>query len=301
MKALVISGGGSKGAYAGGVAEYLIASENTHYDLFIGTSTGSLLLPHLALGKMDKIRSIYTNVNPADIFNINPFIIRKKGNREYVAIKHWNVLWQLLNNKRTFGESKHLRKNITRNFTIDEFLTLKKSNKEIIVTVSNLTKNAIEYKSIKEYDYEDFCDWMWISANYVPFMSLVTKDGCEYADGGFGAVSPIRQAIKQGAKTVDAIILEAENMEHNKVLGKNPFSLMVNLFGFIIDQIEYHNITEGRLAALARDVELNLFYTPTKLTENALIFDKTLMKNWWQRGYETTAKRIASSKIDFIP
>src|SRR5690606_40844591 len=148
------------------------------------------------------IRSIYTNVNPSDIFNINPFIIRKKGNREYVTIKHRNVLWQLLNNKRTFGESKHLRKNITRNFTIDEFLTLKKSNKEIIVTVSNLTKNAIEYKSIKEYDYEDFCDWMWISANYVPFMSLVTKDGCEYADGGFGAVSPIRQAIKQGAKTV---------------------------------------------------------------------------------------------------
>jgi len=140
-----------------------------------------------------------------------------------------------------------------------------------------------------------------MSANYVPFVSLVSKVGCEYAHGGFAAVSAIRQAIKQGAKTVAAIILEAENMEHDKVLGKNPFSLMVNLFGFIIDQIEYHNITEGRLAALARDVELNLFYTPTKLTENALIFDKTLMKNWWQRGYETTAKRIASSKIDFIP
>ncbi len=88
MKALVISGGGSKEAYAGGVAEYLISEEKSEYDIFIGTSTGSLLLPHLALRKMDKIRTIYTNVNALDIFNINPFFIRKKGNREYVTIKH---------------------------------------------------------------------------------------------------------------------------------------------------------------------------------------------------------------------
>jgi len=301
LKALVISGGGSKGAYAGGVAEYLISEEKSEYDIFIGTSTGSLLLPHLALGKMDKIRTIYTNVNPSDIFNINPFFIRKKGNREYVTIKHWNVLWQLIRNKRTFGESKHLRKNITRSFTIEEFLQLKNSNKEVIVTVSNLTKNTIEYKSIKDYGYEDFCDWMWISANYVPFMSLVTKEECEYADGGFGAVSPIREAIKRGANEVDAIILEAENMEHTKVLGKNPFSLMVNLYGFVIDQIEYHNIAEGKLAALAKDVQLNLFYTPTKLTENSLIFDKVLMKTWWQRGFDTAKKRIASSKVEYNP
>lgn len=301
MKALVISGGGSKGAYAGGVAEYLIATQKNKYDLFIGTSTGSLLLPHLALGKIDKIREIYTNVNPADIFNINPFFIKKKGNREYVTIKHWNVLWQLMRNKRTFGESKNLRKHISKFFTIQEFLALKNSNCNIVITVSNLTKNEIEYKSIKDFDYNDFCDWMWISSNYVPFMSLVNKNGHEYADGGFGAVSPIRQAIKMGAKEVDAIILEAENMEHNKVLGKNPFSLMVNLFGFIVDQIEFHNIAEGKLAALAKDVQLNLYYTPTKLTENALIFDKSLMKNWWKRGYNTAARRVASSKIDFIP
>ncbi|GGD91870.1 patatin-like phospholipase family protein [Planktosalinus lacus] len=300
MKALVISGGGSKGAYAGGVAHHLIKNQHKEYNLFIGTSTGSLLLPHLALGRVEKLKSIYTNVTPKDIFNINPFIIKKKGNREYVAIKHWNVLWQILRNKRTFGESRNLRRNIERNFTREEFQTLKNSDKEVVVTVSNLTKNKVEYKSLKSCTYEDFCDWMWISANYIPFMSLVTKDNCEYADGGFGAVSPIREAIRKGAKEVDSIILEAENMEHNIVLGKNPFSLMVNLFGFVVDQIEYHNIAEGKLAALARNVELNLYYTPTKLTENSLIFDKKLMSSWWQRGFDAAANRIASSKVNYI-
>ena len=52
MRALVISGGGSKGAFAGGVAEYLIDEKNNTYDLFLGTSTGSLMVSHLALGKL---------------------------------------------------------------------------------------------------------------------------------------------------------------------------------------------------------------------------------------------------------
>ena len=193
-----------------------------------------------------------------------------------------------------------MRKYSSLSFTEEEFERLKTTNKEVVVTVSNLSKNVIEYKSIQECTYSDFCDWMWISANYIPFMSLVTKNGFEYADGGFGAVTPIREAIRRGAKEIDAIILEAENMEYNKVLGKNPFSLMVNLFGFVLDQIEFHNIAEGKLAAMTKDVSLNLYYTPTKLTENSLIFDKKLMRNWWQRGFDAAQKRVASSKVDII-
>ena len=55
MKALVISGGGSKGAFGGGVAEYLIDHKNEKYDLFLGTSTGSLMVTHLALGKLREL------------------------------------------------------------------------------------------------------------------------------------------------------------------------------------------------------------------------------------------------------
>ena len=38
MRALVISGGGSKGAFAGGVAEYLIEKMDNDYDIYIGLS-----------------------------------------------------------------------------------------------------------------------------------------------------------------------------------------------------------------------------------------------------------------------
>jgi predicted patatin/cPLA2 family phospholipase len=291
MRALVISGGGSKGAYAGGVAQYLIHEQGKKYDLFLGSSTGSLLISQLALGNIDKMYDIYTNVNQHTIFNVNPFVVRKKGNREFVSINFFSSLWQFIKRKRTFGESKNLRRAIRRNFSEAEFRLVRRKVDDVVITVSNLTKNSTEYKSINDFSYEDFCDWIWISCNYVPFMSLVNKNGCEYADGGFGCMVPIREAIRRGATEVDAIILESENMEHNKVLGKNPFSLMVNLFSYVLDQVEGHDTVLGKLAAINKDVPLNLYYTPSKLTENSLIFDKKLMSSWWRQGFEYAAQK----------
>ena len=296
MRALVISGGGSKGAFAGGVAQYLLEVEKKEYDIFVGTSTGSLLIPHLANGNVEKIHNIYTNVTQRSIFSNNPFVVKKKDGREYVTINHLNVIWQLIKRKRTFGESKNLRKNISRNFSEDDFELLKKNKKEVVVTVSNLSKNRVEYKSINDFMYQDFCDWIWISCNYVPFMSLAEKNGFEYADGGFGSVVPIREAIKRGATEVDAIMLEAENMEYNKVLGKNPFSLMVSLFGFVLDQVEHHDLIVGKLAALNNSVKLNTYFTPVQLTENSLYFNKKLMSEWWQQGFDYAKEKADSKK-----
>lgn len=295
MRALVISGGGSKGAFAGGVAQYLMEREKREYDMFLGTSTGSLLVPHLALNKIDKIYDIFTNVQQQDIFSVSPFVQRKKGDREYVSIDFVNSLWQFVKMKRTFGESKALKRNIRKNFTFEEFQRIRETKHDVVVTVSNLSMNRVEYKSINDCSYEEFCNWIWISCNYIPFMSLAKVDGYEYADGGLGCVIPIREAILRGATEVDAVVLEAENLGKQRVLGKNPFSLMMNLFGHLLDQVERSDIEIGKLAAKNRNVKLNLYYTPTSLTENSLIFSKRLMRKWWQQGYDYAEKKHSSS------
>lgn len=296
MRALVISGGGSKGAYAGGVAEYLLKVRKNKYDIFVGTSTGSLLLTHLAIGKIDKLYEIYTNVNQKSIFSVNPFVIKKKKNREYVTINYANTVRQFAKRKRTFGESHNLKKLIENNISKEEFLQAKEQVTDLVVTVSNLTKGQVEYKSITDFSYEAFLDWIWISCNFLPFMSLAKRNGCEYADGGFGALVPIREAVNRGATVIDAIILKPENMEKRQVLGKNPFSLMLNLFQFMKTQVEYGNVAEGVLATKNKDVQLNLYYTPSKLTENALVFNQKLMRNWWQQGFDCTARKFKVNK-----
>lgn len=285
MKALVISGGGSKGAFAGGVAEYLVKEQQKEYDLYVGSSTGSLLISHLALGKIEVLKKLYTQVNQRSIFSNNPFYIKKVHGQKVVNINHFSVLWNFIRRRKTFGESKNLRKLIRKSVTKKDYLALKKTSKDIVVTVSNLTANQIEYKTLRDCSYEDFCDWIWASCNYVPFMSLLIKDNCEYADGGFGCVVPVREAIQRGAKEVDVIILDTEVQQLNRMPSKNPFSLLSGVFGFLFEHVKKHNLTIGKLAAKNKDVKLNLYYTPTVLTTNSLIFDQKKMTQWWEEGY----------------
>lgn len=285
MRALVISGGGSKGAFAGGIAQYLIEAKGIQYDLFIGTSTGSLLLTHLALGAIDKLHSIYKEVDEHQIFNLNPFVKRKKNGITQLSIHHFNVIRSFIRGNKTFGESKRLRSFLQQNITVFEFEKLKKSQLNILITVANLTLNRIEYKSIKDCSYEDFIDWIWISANYIPFMSLVKKNGYEYADGGLGSVVSIDKAIELGVSEIDVIVLSQENYEGIRNATTNPFDLMLNMFSFSLDRIENQNIELGLLKAEKKGVQVNLYYTPSLLTQNALLFDKKRMLRWWQRGY----------------
>jgi len=285
MRALVISGGGSKGAFAGGVAQYLIEEMGNDYDLFLGTSTGSLLISHLALNKTKKIKEVYTSVNQSSIFSNRPFLIKRKHGHDQISINHFKVLRNFLRGKKTFGESYNLKKLICETITEDDFNELKACKKEIVVTVSNISLNEVEYKSLHDYSYEDFCEWIWISCNYVPFMSLVQKNGCEYADGGFGSMVPIEEAIRRGATEIDAIILQTEVTYFNRLPSKNVFSLITNLFGFMLDRIENQNIRIGKFAAANKEVIINFYYTPTVLTTNSLIFDKAKMESWWESGF----------------
>ncbi|MDT0649057.1 patatin-like phospholipase family protein [Autumnicola edwardsiae] len=291
MKALVISGGGSKGAFAGGVAQYLIKELDRDYDLYLGTSTGSLLISHLALNKTEKIQDVFTSVKQSDIFSNRPFLIKRKHGFDQISINHFNVFRNLLKGRKTFGESKNLRDLITKTLSPEEFKKLKQSSKDIVVTVSNLSLNDVEYKSIKDFSYEDFCDWIWISGNYTPFMSLVQKEGCEYADGGLGSMVPIEEAIKRGATEIDAIILQTEVNYLNRMPSKNVFSLITTLFQFMLDRIEHQNIKIGKFAAANKDVIINFYYTPTVLTTNSLIFDEKKMKVWWKSGYNYAKRK----------
>lgn len=298
MKALVISGGGSKGAFAGGVSQYLIQDLGKKYDLFIGTSTGSLLVSHLALSKIDEVKEIYTSVNQKSIFKNCPFLVKDKKYYTSIEINHFNVFKNLLRGQKTFGDSSNLRKLIERAIPISYFQQLQLLPSDVVITVSNLSTNEVEYKSVKECTYDDFLDWIWISCNYPPFMSLVQKNGCDYVDGGLGSIVPINEAIKRGATELDVIVLETETNHLNRMPTKNPFSLITNMVNFMMDRIEYQNIQIGKFKSKQQNVPMKLYYTPTVLTTNSLIFDKKQMTQWWKQGYDFAKKENLSNRLE---
>lgn len=109
MRTLVILGGGSKGVFAGGVAHHLMEEAERKYDLYLGTSRGSLLITYLAAGALEEIKHAFTNVNQTSFFSNNPFIIKQKGKINHIKINHFNVLKNFLKGNKTFGENQNLR------------------------------------------------------------------------------------------------------------------------------------------------------------------------------------------------
>ena len=77
---------------------------------------------------------------------------------------------------------------------------------------------------------------------------------------------------------------------------KNPFSLLFTIQEFMMEHVEKHNITIGKLSAKQNNVKLNLYYTPTVLTTNSLVFDAKKMAKWWDSGFKYAQKREEERK-----
>jgi hypothetical protein len=80
-------------------------------------------------------------------------------------------------------------------------------------------------------------------------MSLVIKNRYEYADGGFGCIIAIGEAIRRGATEIDAFKLNTEVQQLNRMRSRNAFDLVLSTLDFMGDQIVKDNIKVGELLA----------------------------------------------------
>jgi NTE family protein len=281
MKAIVVSGGGSKGAWAGGVAQYLV-EQGKHYDILTGTSTGSLLIPLIATEDFVKLKQAYTSVTSNSIFKVNPF----KKNSADMSINVWAVIYNVvIRGQKTFGDSTPMIKLIQQFFSRQDYESIREQEKHVVACTSNLTKDRAEYYDIQHCTYADFCDWIRASASFTPFMSLVEKNGFGYADGGIFVPLPLQQAIDLGASDVDVIVLDPQKNKSNDQSTSNVFAIISSMMGSMDDELRANDVEIGSLLATDKDVNLNVYFTPTQLTQNSLSFDQIKMTQWWNDGY----------------
>jgi len=290
MKALVISGGGAKGAWAGGLVEFLAKEAGMSWDILVGSSTGSLLVPLISVGAWDDLKRAYTTSQQGDIFSNCPFILHKTPEGYKASFNHLRIILQFIQGRKTFGESRSLKQLIQRTFPERTWEAMRANGKRVIVTVSNLTHNQIEYKYASDCTYEDFCDWIWMSCNLIPFMSLAMKDGCEYADAGFGNPIPVQEAFSMGATEIDVIVLQPRHKVSMLPPATNAFMLMLKTFNFMQSQLAHDDIQMGLSESRLTGTRTRLIHTPYELTDNSFIFDPEQMLRWWEMGYAHAKK-----------
>lgn len=272
----VFQGGGSLGAYTCGV----LKNRNKDYDLCIGTSTGALLAPFVILGLYDELIEMYTNVTAESIFNVNPF--NKKGN-----LKIFNAIFRLLRGKITLGENTNLRKLIGEKFTIEHYNKIKELNKEVIVTVCNISnKNVLtEYKSIYDYDYKTFCDYIWASTCVPLVTTIPIINGISYVDGGVTENLPLKLAQILTDGNIDCYFHNIEKEEGNYNPINNILHLAIRIFNIIRKETRKDDLENGIQQGLIENRNnVTYSYLPSELINNPLIFDKQKMMEWVELG-----------------
>jgi predicted patatin/cPLA2 family phospholipase len=308
MKAIVISGGGSMGAFAGGVVDYLITQENKDYELHVSSSTGTLVQLIASTGNIKKLKSGYTTVNNKDIWKINPFKITQNQNGKVKMELNWwkvakNITPSLTISKKdkfpwfkiekkdggiSFGDSSNLGILIRKFMSEKEYIRVKEEfNKELVVCVVNVTLKKIEYKSSTNWGYDDFCDWTQASCSAYPFMSPIIKNNLQYIDGGILETVPIQEAINRGATEIDVIILKEEHPRFVAEYIRNVFDGVMSEINMMYSELGRSDVLIDKLKAKIKEdnIMINVYYTPRKLTNNCLVFDKDVMKEWWDEGY----------------
>lgn len=305
-RALCISGGGSKGAFAGGIMDYLTTKQKRNYDIYVSSSTGTLVQLIGSTNNISNLKRGYTTVKNKDIWKINPFkVTNNKNGKIKMEFNWWNVLRNLIpsiklsKSKRfpwfkiekidgaiSFGDSSNLLGLIKRFMSQKDYLRVKEElKKELVVCVVNATLKQVEYKSSNNWGYDDFCEWTQASCSAYPFMSPVYKNDYQYIDGGILETTPIQEAIDRGATEIDIIILREEKPKFEVEYIRNLFHGIINQITMMHNELSKDDVQIGKLKARKYEVILNFYYTPRKLTNNSLVFNKEVMTGWWEEGY----------------
>lgn len=192
MKALVLSGGGSAGAYHVGVIRCLV-DHGHEYDIISGVSVGALVAGFLAQypkGKLKEglaeVEKVFLNIRTSDVY------------------RNWHlfplsVLWKpsLFN---TEPLEKLVRSRVDSGRVAD-------SGRILRLGAVSLTSG--EYTLFTE-SYPDIPGAMLASASYPIAFPPVRLDGQQYSDGGVRTVTPLQAALSAGATHCDVVVCQPD-------------------------------------------------------------------------------------------
>jgi len=284
MRALVLSGGGSKGAYEVGAIQFLYQALGRSYDIICGVSVGALNGAFLAQYKSGSevqasqgLNALWDGVDDARIY------------------KHWfgwylAALW-----KASVYNTKPLHDLVREKLNAR---AVKESGKALRVGAVNLLNG--QYKLFDE-TYGDLAGAVIASSAFPAMFTPAELEGGTWTDGGVRDITPLKAAIQLGATEVDIIMCSPDGL---KPMAKGGKTLQVALrsLDILTDEVNANDIAKAQLhnrlvkAGVGdgkRFIDFHIIRPSDELIENSLNFDPKLQKVMRARGYED-AKRLFS-------
>lgn len=287
-RALVLPGGGGRGAYQVGVAKALF-EKGIHFDMAFGTSIGGLNAAFIAQGELDRLEEVWCSIRATDIFKLpsahqmgrlllghklglldnSPLeeILRKEVNLHKLKASATQVGWC----------TTDLCSLETRLFTIDNIM----STNELVDVL------------------------MATSAIPMAFPPRHIHGHGLWVDGGLVRNTPMEMAIQKGADEVYMVLLHPEKIN---VCPTNMFEVIVRCLDIVLDASAKKEIQTAelynRLCAAGhieskgrKNVDIRVFQPKRAVNTTLLEIDPQRSRKLILQGYEEALELLA----DFAP
>lgn len=289
-KAIVLSGGGAKGAYQIGVWKAL-RKLNYKYDIVTGTSVGALNGAFMVMNDYKNAVNFWQNISPKDIFD-------EQLTQDAETLDEKKEILLKYAKKAVKGgfSVQTLEKNIERLLDTSKFFSSPINYGLVTFNLTNLKPLELEKKNLTK---ENLKDYLIASATCFPAFQIKKIDNEQYIDGGYYDNVPINLAIRLGAEEIVAVDLDAIGIKQK--IKKEPVKIIHirpknNLGSFLIFNKKY----ALRAIQYGYNDTMKAF---GKYTGNHYTFKKSRFINYYQlysKKFTELLLKIVEKKESFL-
>ncbi|HYR20821.1 MAG TPA: patatin-like phospholipase family protein [Myxococcales bacterium] len=281
-KALVLAGGGSKGAFEVGVLQRLMGDQQNDYELLCGTSVGAINAAYLAqtaLGQpqqaIAKLRAQWDTVTT------------DKVHKRWFPFGRAEAFF-----KTSVYDSEPIQKWIRS--SLDANAVRSSGRRLRIVAVSFGTGESF----VANEQTPDLPEWVIASSAFPVMLTPASIGGDLWTDGGLRNVTPLGEAIRAGAEDIDVVLC-------SDPFAKSPFAvqdaraipqLLLRSIDIMNGEVSRADL---RIAGLKNDlsqlrpeyrkVKIRLFQPAEPLPYDPLDFDPGRIRAMIDAGYAQSA------------
>ena len=286
MRALVLSGGGVKGAYQVGALKKWMAEDGRDYDLVSGISVGALNAAILCQTSMGDPKNSWAALEATWQQEDNTRI-----KKSWFPLGIVESLW-----KPSVYNSKPLEKWVQSGVDSKKIVTT--GRKLRVVAVSLDTGESF----VANETTPNIQDWVCASAAFPVMLTPIGINGQSWVDGGLRSITPLGEAIRAGADEIDVINCSNPDLvspykakDHAAIPGYLQRSLDILTNQILRADLKICGLknTLAQKGGSHRQIKLRVLQpSVAELTPDSLDFSPKIVQAIMQIGYEDACKLV---------
>ena len=294
-RALVLAGGGSRGAFECGAVDFLVNEAGLDFDIFLGSSAGALNAAVLGsarnyrelIKQSRELRELWLNIRG------NRSIYQKFGIINFIL---YDALYNPIGLRRLLSEH------------VDPAQLCSNPSKFIKIGTVAIETGELFFADSRRPELEPyFRDYILASASIPVYFPPVKIDGKHWYDGGLRDITPLEAAFDERPNGIFVILTFPVNQYLEPILPevryRGPFHALLRAFNILTSEISANDLQYARMINEhtrhfpgTRRIPIRIIAPTTALAGDLLEFDPEIIRQNIKKGFEAARNLLIQSK-----